>query len=197
MWWIPYVSQKDPFQVYNTLLLKNHQWFPITFNIFSLCLILILFQVHQFLGSVGWWLTSALETSQAIVSSDIYSFFLFLPSSLPPSPSLYSPSLPLSFLFSLLSPHSSLLDPNHAYLKPFTSFCSSQMRAKDLSSGKISEICLYSTARSPASWTLGDPSLPYSLAAHFLVHREFLFALPSHFHALGDLLQPCLPVFSL
>lgn len=108
------------------------------------CLIFVFLQVCQVSWSVGLYVLSALETSQAIISSNIYSLSL----SLSAPPPFFFPGTPIMHM-----------------LDNFTSFHRSQRRAKDLSSGEISEICLCSTAKPSASWTLGHTSLLYSLAA--------------------------------
>lgn len=131
---------------HHTLLLKNHRWFPITFNIFFLCLIFILLQV----GQVSWICGLMSSVSFGNFSShnllNVYSLSFYPSLPLPPFFLPFS-SLPL-FLFPLLSPLYPLLSwtPTMHILNHLTSFCRSQMRGKDLSSGKISEICLYSTA---------------------------------------------------
>lgn len=130
------------------------------------------FKFAKFLGSVAWCLLSALENSQAIISSNIYSLSLPLPLSLSEAPIMH-------------------------VLDHFTSFHKCQMRAKDLSTGEISVICLCSTTKPPASWTLGfPPGFPAWLPTSW-VNWGVLFALLSHSLALGDLLQPCHPVFSI
>lgn len=102
---------------HHSLLLKNHRWFPITFNIFFLCLIFILLQV----GQVPWICALMSSVSFGNFSShhllNVYSLSFYLSLSLLLPPFFFPPSLSLSSsLFSLPTP---LLDSNHAYLKSF------------------------------------------------------------------------------
>lgn len=153
-------------------------WFPITFNI-PLCLIFILPHVCQ----VSWICELMSSISFGNFSSHHLFKYLFSLSSLP---HLSPPSLPpLSPFLSFLSPPSWLSSPPPPFswtplmliLDDFISFYGSQMTAKYLSSSKISEICLYSTAKPSASWALDDPSL-YSLLPTFEFTR--VFSLLSH-----------------